>query len=101
MNKLIFKVEVEGPMGNLKLFKTFVNEDTGMLSHYLVNQSGTNFSVGNMQCKGWKPDHLDELRDEVSGQVDLIRLVEYIDSGLYTRVPGTLKMFMNYNGEVV
>ena len=101
MNKLIFKVEVEAPMGGLKLFKTFVNEDTGMLSHYLVNQSGTSFSVGNMQCKGWKPDHLDELRDEDSGQVQLIKLVEYIDSGLYTRVPGTLKMFMNYNGEVV
>ena len=101
MNKLIFTVEVKDPMGNLKMFKTFVNEDTGMLSHYLVNQSGANFSVGNMQCKGWKPDHLDELRDEDSGQVQLIKLVEYIDSGLYTRVPGTLKMFMNYNGEVV
>ena len=101
MNKLIFTVEVKDPMGNLKMFKAFVNEDTGMLSHSLVNQSGTSFSVGNMQCKGWKPDHLDELRDEVSGQVDLIKLVEYIDSGLYTRVLGTLKMFMNYSGEVV
>ncbi len=47
MEKLIFKVEVKDPMGNLKMFKTFVNEDTGMLSHYLVNQSGTNFSISN------------------------------------------------------
>jgi len=99
--KLIFKVEVKDPRGNLKLFKTFVNENTAMLSHYLVGPTGTSFSISNMQCKGWKPDHLDELRDEDSGQVQLIKLVEYIDSGLYTRVPGTLKMFMNYNGEVV
>jgi hypothetical protein len=101
MQKLIFKVEMRDSMQNLKMFKTYVNEDTGMLSHYLTGQSGTNFSVGNMQCKGWKPDHLDELRDEDSGQVDLTKLVEYIDSGLYDRVPGTLKTFLNYNGEVL
>ena len=93
MKKLIFKVEVKAPMGSVKMFKTFVNEDTGMLSHYLVGSSGTNFSISNMQCKGWLPDHLDELRDEVSGEVDLTNLVEFIDSGLYDRVPGTMKGF--------
>ena len=99
MKKLIFKVEVKDPFGNVKMFKTFVNEDTGMLSHYLVGNSGINFSISNMQCKGWLPDHLDELRDEVSGEVDLTNLVEFIDSGLYDRVPGTMKMFINQTME--
>jgi hypothetical protein len=99
MKKLIFKVELKDPFGNVKMFKTFVNEDTGMLSHYLVGKSGTNFSVSNMQCEGWLPDYLDELRDEVSREVDLTNLVEYIDSGLYNRVPGTMKMFINQTME--
>jgi hypothetical protein len=95
MKKLIFKVELKDPFGNVKMFKTFVNEDTGMLSYHLLGKSGNNFSVSNMQCEGWLPDYLDELRDEVSGEVDLTNLVEFIDSGLYNRVPGTMKMFIN------
>ena len=93
MKKLIFKVEVKDPFGNVKMFKTFANEDTGMLSHYLLGKSGTNFSVSNMQCKGWLPDHLDELRND-EGQLQVVNtLVEFIDSGLYHRVPGTMKGF--------
>ena len=93
MKKLIFKVEVKDPFGNVKMFKTFVNEDTGMLSHYLVGSSGTNFSISNMQCKGWLPDHLDETRDD-EGQLQIVKtLVQFIDSGLYDRVPGTMKGF--------
>ena len=93
MKKLIFKVEVKAPMGSVKMFKTFVNEDTGMLSHYLVGSSGTNFSISNMQCKGWLPDHLDETRDD-EGQLQIVKtLVQFIDSGLYDRVPGTMKGF--------
>ena len=98
MNKLIFKTEVKDPFGNVKLFKTFLETQTGNLIHRLMGQSGTLFSVSNMQCKGWVPDNFDEFADS-KGSIHGA-MVEFIDSGLYTRVPGTTKWFPARDEEV-
>jgi len=86
--KLIYKTEVVDPFGNRKLFRAYVNTETGLLRLSLEGKSGTNFAVSNMQCKGWPPDVYEEISDNPTHHLN-----EFIDSGLYRRDHSTAKTF--------
>jgi hypothetical protein len=93
MRKLIANVRVADGFKNQKTLRVFTNEEEGTVGYSLVGDSGTSFSLSNMQC-GWRGPLLPDNTYEYDSNTSLLnRIVEAVNGGVYKVIEK--KLFVN------
>lgn len=84
MRKLIANVDVADGFGNKKLLKVFTNQEEGTVGYSLVGiDSGTPFSLSNMQC-GWRGPSLPDNTYEYNDNESLLNaVIKAVQGGVY------------------